>query len=169
VTHDQAEAFAMSDRLAVMNQGRILQVDTPENVYRSPVSPFVADFVGNLNHLHGYVVHRDGRSFADCSHDVVIELPDSYGKMEIGEKVLLGIRPESIQVSSDRSDLCPIQATVQLASFLGNHYRLVVTLSNGAVMQIEIGRDVAVAPEGQAVWIGWPVGAMSIFAEENDQ
>src|SRR5690606_14197502 len=60
VTHDQEEAFALSDRIAVMNAGRLQQLGTPETLYRSPANPFVASFVGRANFLDGRVVERDG-------------------------------------------------------------------------------------------------------------
>ena len=118
VTHDQAEALAISDRVAVVNGGRIEQVAEPETVYREPATRFVAEFVGDNNLLEA-VVDGDRARLVD-DPDVTVPLPDPAGRGE-GERVTISIRPESFSVAEGAVRL-PVR--VENAEFLGEAYRL---------------------------------------------
>lgn len=97
VTHDQKEALSVADRMAVFHAGRVCQIGTPEEVYRRPNSPFVADFVGETNFLEGRVVARaEGEATVQVAggHRLVSQnLPD--GEVAEGEEVVLSVRPEA--------------------------------------------------------------------------
>jgi thiamine transport system ATP-binding protein len=125
VTHDQAEALAVSDRVAVMNGGRIEQVGSPEAVYREPASRFVAEFVGDNNLLDGEVVGGDPpRATVE---GVEMGLPPETGSVEVGEPVTLSVRPEVIEVVRDAdadAGVTTLEATVESVEFLGEAYRL---------------------------------------------
>lgn len=108
VTHDQTEAMAVCDRMAVMNDGRIEQVDTPESVYERPANEFVADFVGTANRLPATA--RDGH--LDLGH-ATTPAPDGRD----GE-VTVVVRPEAFSVGDG-----PFQATVNERFYLGEHVR----------------------------------------------
>lgn len=118
VTHDQAEALAISDRVAVMSDGRIEQVGTPEAIYREPASRFVATFIGDNNLFEGTVSETtpprttvDGQTF-----------PLPHGTdVSVGESVTLSVRPESIALGDGDATLT---ATVENVEFLGDAYRL---------------------------------------------
>jgi putative spermidine/putrescine transport system ATP-binding protein len=101
VTHDQDEALIMSDRIAVMNKGRIEQIDAPEAVYHRPKTPFALEFVGLSTRLAGKVTAYDPAGF------VTVETPlgavAGRGRFDIGAPVLLGIRPERINFGADAS------------------------------------------------------------------
>lgn len=100
VTHDQDEALTMSDRIVVMRDGRILQIDTPDALYRRPRTPYVANFVGQTNLFEATIVHRtaDGCRHVlklDRSDDLVVEvLGQQAEEFAEGEKCLVGFRPE---------------------------------------------------------------------------
>lgn len=118
VTHDQAEALAISDRVAVMNDGSIDQIAPPETIYRKPASRFVAEFVGNNNLLDGKIENStppvatvDGQTFP---------LPSTDG-LKIGDPVTISIRPEAFSVDTGKKT---ITATVESVEFLGETYRL---------------------------------------------
>jgi spermidine/putrescine transport system ATP-binding protein len=101
VTHDQAEALSVSDRIAVMNKGEVLQVGTPTEIYEKPVNEFVADFIGETNFLEGTVVEikeNYGIAQSDFFGDIKFELDK---KVEIGNKVKITVRPEKIIVSKN--------------------------------------------------------------------
>ncbi|MBN1468391.1 MAG: ABC transporter ATP-binding protein [Fusobacteriaceae bacterium] len=101
VTHDQAEALSVSDRIAVMNKGEVLQVGTPTEIYEKPVNEFVADFIGETNFLEGKVVEikeNYGIAQSDFFGDIKFELDK---KVEIGNKVKITVRPEKIIVSKN--------------------------------------------------------------------
>jgi ABC-type Fe3+/spermidine/putrescine transport system ATPase subunit len=98
VTHDQDEALAMSDWVAVMNAGRVVQWGPPWDIYYHPRTPFMADFVGTVNLVKATVVSSE----ADAAHvrigDEVLVVPGAWGSLPVGGEVLLSIRPESLRV-----------------------------------------------------------------------
>jgi iron(III) transport system ATP-binding protein len=101
VTHDQEEALTLSDRIAVMQAGRIQQIDTPEQIYRQPVNEFVATFVGNSNILKGRIEIQDNvkkLNLADQWQIQFAEGLDRYGGLEPGRSVVVGLRPENIRL-----------------------------------------------------------------------
>lgn len=110
VTHDQGEALALSDRIAVMNQGVIEQVDTPERLYREPATPFVAGFVGGANVLVGHV--RDGE-FRTSQGDALFPLP--AGTVGPEGPCTLVVRPEDLELGGEGT-LLPLSARL----FLGH-------------------------------------------------
>jgi len=118
VTHDQAEALAVSDRLAVMHAGRLEQVGTPEAVYREPASRFVASFVGDNNLFEGTVASVDPPTATAAG--TVFALPSAAG-LATGDAVTLAVRPEALRVGPGETTL---EATVRSVEFLGETYRL---------------------------------------------
>jgi len=98
VTHSQDEAFAISDRVAIIKDGRVVQVGTPEEIYDRPATEFVAKFLGSGNVLEGVVKEtEDGKSFIDISGIVL----DGRENLTVGETLKLSIKPEDITVSSE--------------------------------------------------------------------
>jgi spermidine/putrescine transport system ATP-binding protein len=101
VTHDQEEALTMSDRIAVMNQGRVLQVGFPEDIYEHPTSRFVADFIGETNFIEGSVeALGTPLQFRITPGVVVPAVWASESTVGVGSKAVLSIRPEKIDVTS---------------------------------------------------------------------
>jgi tungstate transport system ATP-binding protein len=99
-THDRQEALRLSDRIAVMNNGKILQIGSPENVMNHPVDEFVASFVGVETILTGYVIKEDGGTFAASVSGKEIE---AVGQVRLGEEVILCVRPENVVLSPPHS------------------------------------------------------------------
>ena len=127
VTHNQEEALTMSDRMAVMNEGRIHQVGTPRDVYRQPNDRFVADFIGNANLLEGEVTtgHADGFTVAlDAGPDVTVDRQATDAdSVSTGDRVTLLFRPERFRVfpaGADVKAVNAIEATVEETTFLGS-------------------------------------------------
>jgi spermidine/putrescine ABC transporter ATP-binding subunit len=103
VTHDQTEALAMADRIVIMNKGRIEQIGTPSEVYFSPATRFVSNFIGEMNFVPGSVVAKGQKSATiRLSETVRVELPYT-NPSHLGDDVLVGIRPEKIFVKRDPS------------------------------------------------------------------
>jgi ABC-type Fe3+/spermidine/putrescine transport system ATPase subunit len=119
VTHDQEEAMAVSDRIAVMNQGSVVQVGTAEDLYHRPASPFVAQFVGRVNLLGGRVVEIAGDSARIETHGSVIAAKALPEGVAPGDAVQLVLRPEAIEVERDGAATGQLQATVVSRTFLG--------------------------------------------------
>ncbi|MBX3531401.1 MAG: ABC transporter ATP-binding protein [Rhizobiaceae bacterium] len=122
VTHDQEEAFSISDRVAIMHQGRIMQLDTPETLYQKPANAFVARFVGFENLIPMEVVRRNGDSVTARAPGGV-ELDFSAKRFPaIPEKFVLGTRPDGLTVTADPGAK-GIPATLGLRTYLGRAYQ----------------------------------------------
>jgi iron(III) transport system ATP-binding protein len=128
VTHDQDEALSMSDRIVVMNNGRVAQIGSPEEVYLDPADSFVADFVGSINLVPGEVTRIDG-TLADFVVDGTTDPVRVHvdGDVRLG-RGSLGVRPEAITIGSDTDagDPGTVRGTALDRRFLGDHYRQMV-------------------------------------------
>jgi spermidine/putrescine transport system ATP-binding protein len=159
VTHDQEEAFSMSDRVAVMNRGVLEQVGTPEDVYRRPATLFVADFVGEANRFSGtirsargdaYLVGLDGGEAIDAR---------GVPGLSLGSTVTVLIRPERVRVSAGGEGM---PARVLDASFMGSVRRLrlgnerfgtLVATLPGSTAEVPVDAEVGVTFEPDAAWV----------------
>jgi putative spermidine/putrescine transport system ATP-binding protein len=160
VTHDQAEALTMSDRIAVFRDGAIRQLDTPQALYERPADAFVASFVGENNRLSGTVVEDDGEM-------VAIALPDGRRlrarRADAGPRgsaAILSVRPERIAVAAaSAEDLGEhaLPATIVEVIYLGDHVRLRLSLAGGAEMTAKRPAAAAMAGlgPGAAVAVAW--------------
>jgi iron(III) transport system ATP-binding protein len=102
VTHDQAEALALSHEIAVMNEGRIQQIGTPREIYERPASQFVADFVGNTNFIEGTVVSVVGAGFTRLSTAIGEVAAKVDQDLRPDDRVAISIRPEDVDLSETR-------------------------------------------------------------------
>jgi thiamine transport system ATP-binding protein len=121
VTHDQAEALAVSDRVAVVEDGSLEQVAPPEQVYREPATRFVAEFVGDNNVLDGEVTGTDPPTASVDGVDVA--LPGDAAAA-VGDAVTLSVRPEHVSVDPTGDPATVLSASVEAVEFLGDAYRV---------------------------------------------
>ncbi len=138
VTHDQEEAMVMSDRLAVMNVGRIMQVGTPSEVYRRPKNLFVATFLGRCNILKGKVIGRHNDLV-----DVVVNSLKLRGvltgkPLNEGDKAFCIIRPESFSVREGEN---LFRGTVEWISFAGSYTQILLKISDGRVITANVSSN----------------------------
>ncbi len=147
VTHDQAEALALADRMAVMESGNIRQVATPYEVYHRPASLFVASFIGSvpMNLLDGVV--RDDQAIEVAGTELAIP-EHARGLVEVGDEVVLGLRPEFAEVSdTERADA--LAGEVVVTELLGTDYLVTVEREGLSIQATVRGRpDV-----GGQVWV----------------
>jgi iron(III) transport system ATP-binding protein len=121
VTHDQEEALVMADRIVVMNKGRIEQVGTPEQIYRQPVNPFVADFIGVMNFVPARA--GEGPRGVSCA-SLQLECAEPHGYPP-GSALTLAVRPEDLRVGPEvQGQINRARAQLQYVEFLGSFYRL---------------------------------------------
>src|SRR5919107_1492259 len=99
VTHDQEEAMAMADRIAVMNAGHIDQLDAPSEIYDRPATPFVADFIGEMNHLEG-TLERDGANLVAAVDGARFGIGRVVREAQPGDRVRIGLRPEEVHANT---------------------------------------------------------------------
>ncbi|HHW33816.1 MAG TPA: ABC transporter ATP-binding protein [Paracoccus solventivorans] len=155
VTHDQSEALTMSDRIAVMDAGHIVQVARPAEIYRRPRSRFVAGFVGESNLIDAQVIGRNGRTLVlRTPGGHMFEAESRNGIQD--DKATVLVRPERIALH-DAPVPGSIPATVTSALFLGEVLRIEVVLADGQTLLIRCpdiaGRDLP--PVGTRLNIGW--------------
>ena len=160
VTHDQTEALAMSDRVAVFHLGRIQQIDTPTQLYESPSNAFVAQFIGENNTLHGHVSAISGSGCEVTLADGLRLAAQAVGVDKIGQATRLSIRPERIHLNPPPGAVqTTVSGTVVDVTYLGRYARLrmnacgledfIVTLPND-------GRDLSLQT-GSTATLGWNV------------
>jgi spermidine/putrescine transport system ATP-binding protein len=172
VTHDQEEALTMSDRIAVMNHGRIEQLETPAAIYECPATRFVASFIGLTNLLRGVVEAREGAA-------VVVRL-DGGGRVRAvargdpapGSAVEVGVRPEKIEMSREPprgADNC-LEGQVESFIYQGVTTEYQVELAAGQKVRV-VAQNVqetwraALVPEGSRVYVHWTSGASLVLRD----
>lgn len=132
ITHDQEEALNMSDRIAVMLNGRFQQIGTPDEVYNSPKTSYVAKFVGSANIVHGTVERIDGDSVYLSTPDGTAVFHSRGHSFSIGSSVTLAIRSENAEPMKSFSPEAPgLVGMVKEKSFSGGMLRIAIQLSNG--------------------------------------
>ncbi|CAB3768090.1 ABC transporter ATP-binding protein [Paraburkholderia humisilvae] len=164
VTHDQEEALSISDRIAVMNEGRIEQVGTPLEIYNFPRTRFVASFVGTLNILSGHIVDpATGRMAVDGQE---LTTTQSLAPDDAGKQRLLALRPEAIVLEAPAIGRNTLRATVEEVSFLGAVVRIRTRVQD-AVISLDVFNDPnRVLPErGQPVALGFSHDNLLVLEE----
>ena len=133
VTHDQVEAMTMGDRITVMRSGRIMQVDTPLNLYHYPANKFVAGFIGSptMNLIDGELKEENGKIYFSLDGTLIEILGKKANKLKshIGKKVTFGIRPESITVA-EKEDSVSKKGKVSVVEQMGNEEYIYFSLGN---------------------------------------
>ena len=168
VTHDQEEALTMSNRLAVMNHGRIVQIGTPEEVYSEPADAYVADFLG-VSNLMDARVEQAAAGRASCRlrlGDFVLEA--EAGRLDATGAVKVAIRPERIHLYAyETSGANRVPGMVERLVFLGSTTHVYVRLATGSTLQALVRNDGAALPysQGTPVSVGLPADALRILPD----
>jgi spermidine/putrescine transport system ATP-binding protein len=167
VTHDQEEALTMSDRIAVMNHGRVEQLGTPEELYERPQTRFVADFIGTTNLLTGSV-EALGQGTALVRLNSGESCVVSAGALSVGDPVELSIRPESVvlgDAGETWSPSAPIRASVEQVAYLGGNVQYIVRTSGGLSITALSSKTGERLPVGGDVHVHWtPAEALVLAA-----
>ncbi|ACV39366.1 ABC transporter ATP-binding protein [Leptotrichia buccalis] len=133
VTHDQVEAMTMGDRITVMRSGKIMQVDTPLNLYHYPANKFVAGFIGSptMNLIDGELKEENGKIYFSLDGTLIEILGEKANKLKshIGKKVTFGMRPESITVA-EKEDSVSKKGKVSVVEQMGNEEYIYFSLGN---------------------------------------
>jgi spermidine/putrescine ABC transporter ATP-binding subunit len=138
VTHDQGEALALSDRVAIMNRGRLQQLGTPEEIYESPNSRFVAEFIGLSNFLDGRIETVRGETMTVAASGLTIQTSALPG-VTSGQKVLLFLRPNEIELlpSSGDSGVNMFPARIEKATYLGDTMDYRAAVGDGVELRVQ--------------------------------
>jgi spermidine/putrescine transport system ATP-binding protein len=164
VTHDQEEALTMSDRLVVMNAGRIEQLGSPRELYEYPATRFVANFIGTSNILTGRLERKgDAWALAGLGPDQRVIVTDA-GQAAHGEEVELAVRPEKVVLRAEHDppppDRCALRATVTEVVYLGTSTQYRTVTDGGAAVAV-YRQNTSATPgaevlTGQVGWLEWP-------------
>jgi multiple sugar transport system ATP-binding protein len=126
VTHDQIEAMSLGDRIAILNKGKIEQIDKPQTIFDFPKNLFVAGFIGSppMNLIDGSVKEENGRLYF-ITKNINYKIPSEFSKVKElnGKEIVLGIRPEDIELSKNESDNS-IKATIEIIELTGREFEI---------------------------------------------
>jgi len=167
VTHDQEEALAMSDTIAVMREGRVDQVGTPSELYDRPRTAFVAGFVGSQNFFAGRIEDAEGRLTADAG--IAIEAARCAEHLAAGSRGLAAVRPEYVSLSRREPEggTNKVEGQVIAVVMLGDALEYVVRMANGGEIFSRLPRNAPERPQdGERVWAYWPREHGAIFPFE---
>lgn len=161
VTHDQEEAMVMSDRIVLMNAGRIVQVGTPVEIYNRPANEFVSRFIGEANLFDGKIAAITGDKLKIERNGLLLIAPLS-GNVMVGQRAVVSVRPERVALFARAEDVPSnwenvFSGTVDSAIFLGPISRYQVRLVNGDMVMVDrptINGQLSYQAEMQ-VYVGW--------------
>jgi spermidine/putrescine ABC transporter ATP-binding subunit len=172
VTHDQEEAMTMSDRIAVMSGGKILQLATPKELYHCPNCVEIADFIGQMNFMKATVIDvKDGKAQVDIDGIGLVQTPVKDDFVKAGDKVTSAVRPEKIQILEEKStDGNPsVEGVMKNVAYLGNRNHYYISIDG-------IEKPLAVATQegtiedtwdttdrGSSVWLTWEENALILL------
>lgn len=129
MTHDQEEAFALSDRIIAMNEGKIEQIGDPFALYFKPKTPFVAQFIGQTNFIEGVVEKVQDKSIQIHALGTSIQI-DPGIECKKGDRVFLSIRPEYIRINPREKMPCELRGKMQQKQYLGSYGRFYVLVQD---------------------------------------
>lgn len=153
VTHDQIEAMTLSDRIVVMNAGRIEQIGTPDEIYRRPASAFVADFIGRTNFVPATVLEVEDSKLAIRVLDGTLHVPRPDHPVDAGQLARLVVRPEMVQIEGDYRQYTGV---VRRAAFLGDRIEYDVQIDGTLITAVEYDpRRMTIHDAGSRVAVGF--------------
>jgi putrescine transport system ATP-binding protein len=170
VTHDQEEAMTMASRIAIMSEGRFLQVGPPAEIYETPATRFVADFIGNVNLMDGTLAVDEPDHVvidcADCRHYVGHGITGTAGMA-----VSVALRPEKIHVSRHppTDEFNTARGTIQEMSYFGSYTVYRLKLASGAVLKVTQANTTRHRDDeltwGDEVWAHWSRSAHVVLTQ----
>jgi len=167
VTHDQEEAMAVSDRIAVMNLGEIQQIGTPQAIYQRPANLFVASFIGRTNLLGGEIRMENGEAMLVLSDGTSLKIDTLLEEEKKNQKVVVSVRPEEFVISHDGEG---VGATVTSSTFLGLNMHYFLKLDSGEDVQViqEAELDSRLA-DGEKIRLKLKQGKINVFCEDGSR
>ncbi len=168
VTHDQEEAMVLSDRIAVMDAGRVLQIGTPVELYEQPAGLFVADFIGTNNLVAGQVTEV-------CGGMVALKTPAGVlrgrgvGTLSVGSAAVVAIRPENLTLVGDAGSAdVAVRGRVAVSQYMGNVIRYEVDAGDGVVLLVDVHdpRRHTLLGAGREIVVGFTAASALVFPRE---
>jgi spermidine/putrescine transport system ATP-binding protein len=174
VTHDQEEALSMSDRIAVMNTGTVLQVGTPTEIYERPTCKFVADFIGETNFIVGNVTDANPNATVVQTADGLTIVGQSPRPLQAGAEVVVSVRPEKTRLTlaePERGSGVVFPVTVERVAYIGSDTRILVRLGHEHTLSVweqnsrsTLDRE-AYWQAGERGFLSWPADNALVLTE----
>jgi len=183
VTHNQDEAFTLADRIGIMNDGRLVQVGEPTEVYRNPTNRFVEEFLGDTNFVAGEVTDVDDRyGRLATGFGATVRVP-AFDKIEPGASLTVSLRPEFMRIRAangpdsaagttaraDGTGGDTVTGTVENSIYRGSTIRYVVDVGGEQLFVEQSVTDQVGIEEGEAVELGWNTGDVLVFRPDGDR
>jgi iron(III) transport system ATP-binding protein len=151
--------MAVSDRIAVMNEGVIQQVGTPADIYHHPANLFVAGFIGKTNTLERDVVRTGSRIAVRMSENASLDVTGLVDAGRVGDRIAISVRPEAIGVSGEG-----VPARIVRQTFLGSHTQFVAELGDGSTLEfVEFSQRAAARRPGDPIGLGFNPERVTLF------
>lgn len=172
VTHDQEEALAISDRIAVMNEGEILQLDNPTHIYTRPANTFVATFIGFSNLFKAKIKEVDGKKLVAMTEDCILDVPNLSDEVVDGQTVIVSMRPDEFTIA-DKG----LQAKVLTRIFLGQTTSYKVEFENIETLDIGDENEITESMKhmtttyepNETIYIQPVVDKINVFTEDGNK
>jgi spermidine/putrescine transport system ATP-binding protein len=169
VTHDQEEAMTLSDRIAVMKGGKIVQIGSPNAIYEKPANTFVAGFIGHSNFLRGTIREMNGdRMLLSLDQGVNMTIPAlaSDSAIQLGKSVIASIRPERIRLTKADSHDTGVKGTIKFITYVGSLSTYLVDVM-GQEMKVQLQNDTGASEyfQGDEVCLNWSADNQMLLPE----
>ncbi|WP_320200740.1 ABC transporter ATP-binding protein (plasmid) [Agrobacterium sp. rho-13.3] len=159
VTHDQDEALFLSDRIVLMEKGKVLQIDNPQGMYRRPQSLFAAKFLGETNLIRATITENTATGYKLLSSDGIALFSPQKGTLRVGQPVTISIRPESISLEMEALSSADSKQTATArclgATFMGSRTFLDVEIGSGTMLRIQRPGGADIPTAGSNIPIYW--------------
>ncbi len=167
VTHDQTEAITMSDRIAVMRQGVVDQIGSPDDIYNKPATPYVASFIGEMNFIDGKVIKEHQDSILVNVSGFKITCSKNNYRIKEGDEVLVSIRPEKVYIKPKEKRANEIEARLSRIVFRGDNYQITTSFNDSEITSVIAAKDLDISINlNEQVKIGWETEDVQVFPIE---
>lgn len=165
VTHDQEEALAISDRIAVINHGIIQQVGTPQEIYLRPSNVFVATFIGHSNIFEGRILVENDKTYIVIEDSFKVPMDNLVRRVRSKEPVKVSVRPEEFIISDSGQG---IKGKVQFSTFLGKYVNYEVRLESGTTVELtqDTNTNTAIYGNGEEIYLGVNSRKINVYDKE---
>jgi spermidine/putrescine transport system ATP-binding protein len=166
VTHDQEEALTMSDRIAVMNEGKVEQIGSPEDIYHSPSSVFVANFIGIANLLPATIHSNAGKDITVLvGGNRLVQVDPGARSWSVGDAATVMVRPERLRLSRQANGVTALPTVVDAVLFQGSSIRCILKTADGIPIVAHVGHDDPLPglDTGQSLWVSWDADAARLL------
>jgi iron(III) transport system ATP-binding protein len=154
VTHDQIEAMSLSDRIVVMNEGKVEQIGAPQQIYRQPQTAFVANFIGRTNFVPATITGMENDTLVLEALDGILQVPQGEAQYRVQDRVELVVRPDAVRLKefSGQTQDAGFKGTVHRSTYLGSQVEYDLEVAGQALIAVESDpRHVIVYPPGTQV------------------